>query len=43
MQRRSLFRVIAASGLAAALGTGAFAPAQAQEAENYDDRPHSRA
>ena len=33
MERRTLFKAIAASGLAAAVGTGGFAPAFAQEAE----------
>ena len=35
MERRSVFKAIAASGMAAALGMGAFAPAHAQDAEKY--------
>jgi len=35
MKRRTVFKAIAVSGMALALGMGALAPAQAQDAENY--------
>jgi ribose transport system substrate-binding protein len=35
MERRSVFKVMAACGLAATLGTGVFAPAHAQDGEQY--------